>query len=114
MTMGAFAVLLAFRKDEAEEKGHPLEHFNGLGYSHPFLAALMALFMFSMAGIPPGMAGMLGKFYLFNAAINAGFVGLAIIGVLSAAVSCYYYLRVIVAMYFKQQEGDVAVIETDY
>ena len=74
------------------------------------LAALMALFMLSMAGLPPGMAGLLGKFYVFKSAVKAGYVGLAITGVLCSAVSCFYYLRVIVAMYFlpaeEGQEGD--------
>lgn len=114
MTMGAFAVLLSFQSgDGLEEGSHPISHFYGLASSHPFIAAMMALFMFSLAGIPPGMAGMLGKFYVFNAAVQAGFVGLAIIGVLSAAISCYYYLRVIVAMYFMKAEGEVAAIDTD-
>ena len=114
MTVGAFAVLLTLVRDEESTVPHDdIRRFNGFGYEHPVLGGLMALFMFSMAGIPPGMAGLLGKFYLFSSVVSAGFVGLAIIGVLCAAVSCYYYLRVIVAMYFIEPDGDVVAVSVD-
>ena len=104
MTLGSFAIVMAIA---APKSGQPLSddisHFNGLYKKHPLLAALMALFMLSLAGIPPGMVGLLGKFYVFNSAVKAGFVGLAVIGVLNSAVSVYYYLRVVVAMYFIEQ-----------
>ena len=105
MTMGAFGVVLLVTAPFSD-KNHPddITRFNGLGYRRPVLAAAMTLFMLSLAGIPPGMAGLLGKFYLFSAAIKANYVGLAIIGVLMSAVSCYYYLRVVVAMYFVEAE----------
>jgi NADH-quinone oxidoreductase subunit N len=73
---------------------------NGLGRLSPFLAALMALFMLSLAGLPPGMAGLFGKFYLFSAAVRADYIGLVVIAVLNSAISVAYYLRVIVSMYF--------------
>ncbi len=60
----------------------------------------MAIFLFSLAGIPP-MVGFVGKFYLFSAAIKSGYIWLAIIGVLNSAASVYYYLRVMVFMYMK-------------
>jgi NADH-quinone oxidoreductase subunit N len=66
----------------------------------------MAVFMFSMAGIPPTV-GFMGKFYIFTAAIKSGFIWLAVIGVINSVISLYFYLRVIVYMYFK--ESDEAV-----
>jgi len=113
MTMGAFGVVMAVSaslapEDVQNEQGQAgevvdpddISRFNRLGFRNPVLAALMSLFMLSLAGLPPGMAGLLGKFYVFNSAIKAGYIGLAIVGVLCSAVSCGYYLRVIVAMYF--------------
>ena len=107
MTMGAFGVLIAVTA-EHNASPHPddIGRFNGLGYRHPLLGILMALFMLSLAGIPPGLAGLMGKIFLFSAAIHAGFVGIAIIGVITSAISCYYYLRIIVAMYFLDAELD--------
>ncbi len=63
----------------------------------------MAIFMLSLTGVPP-LVGFTGKFYVFSAAVEAGYIGLAIIGVLNSAVSAYYYIRVIVTMYM--EEGD--------
>jgi NADH-quinone oxidoreductase subunit N len=68
----------------------------------------MALFMFSLAGIPP-TGGFMGKFYIFSAAIQAKYVGLAIVGVLNSVISVYYYLRVTVVMYMGQGEAEAAV-----
>jgi NADH-quinone oxidoreductase subunit N len=66
----------------------------------------MALFMFALAGIPP-TAGFVGKFYIFSAAVQSGFVGLAVIGVLASLVSVYYYFRVVVVMYFMESAGEI-------
>jgi NADH-quinone oxidoreductase subunit N len=67
----------------------------------------MALFMFSLAGIPP-TGGFMGKFYIFSAAIQAKYIGLAVIGVLNSVISVYYYLRVTVVMYMGQGEAEPA------
>jgi len=101
MTLGAFGVVLAVTSPYGESR-HPddITRFNGLGWSQPFLGLVMALFMLSLAGLPPGMGGLLGKFYIFNAAVRAGYVWLVVAAVINSALSCYYYLRVIVAMYF--------------
>jgi NADH-quinone oxidoreductase subunit N len=64
----------------------------------------MAVFMFSLAGVPP-TAGFIGKFYAFSAAVKAGYIWLAVIGVLMSAVSAYFYLRVLVVMYMKEPEA---------
>jgi len=102
MNLGAFAVVIALARQDGERTG--IEEYAGLGWKYPFLGAAMALFMFSLAGIPP-TAGFMGKFYIFNAAIQANYVGLAIIGVLNSVISVYYYLRVTVVMYMGQGEG---------
>lgn len=101
MTLGAFAVLLLVSSTDADSPhADDISRFHGLSKTNPGLAAAMAVFLLSLAGIPPGMAGLLGKFYIFSAAVKSEFVGLAVVGVLASAISCYYYLKVIVAMYF--------------
>jgi NADH-quinone oxidoreductase subunit N len=103
MNLGAFAVLvLAGKKGE---DNLTLEGFAGFGYKRPFLGVALTVFLFSLMGIPP-TAGFAGKFYIFAGAIEAGYIWLAVIGVLNSAVSLYYYLRVMVAMYFKEPTED--------
>ena len=103
MNIGAFAVLtLAGKKGE---DNLTLEGFSGFGYKKPLLAILLSIFLFSLMGIPP-TAGFAGKFYIFAGAVKAGYVWLAIIGVLNSAVSLYYYLRVMVYMYFRDPTED--------
>jgi len=104
MSVGAFAVILAMRHQGRMVED--LAHFAGLSRTHPLLALVMAVFMFSMAGIPP-LAGFFGKLYVFLAAIEAHLYGLAVIGVLTSVVSAYYYLRVIKLMYFDETPVDV-------
>ncbi len=101
-TIGAFAVALVLEKDE---KGPQLEDLAGLARTRPWLAAAMAAFMFSLAGVPP-LAGFFAKFYAFAGAVNAGYTGLVVIAVIMSAVSIYYYLRVTVAMYMKPPAAD--------
>jgi len=114
MTFGAFGVIIAV-SDSAPEgvEGDEISRFNGVGFSHPVLGILMTIFMFSLAGLPPGLAGFLGKFYIFNSVIQADYLGLVIIAVINSAISCYYYLRVLVAMYFADSEGNQP-IELDW
>ncbi len=97
MTVGTFAVVIAMRR-----RGQSLEaidDFAGLGKDRPLLALATAIFMFSLAGIPP-LAGFFGKLYVFMAAVDAGLVWLAVLGVLTSVVGAYYYLRIIKLMYF--------------
>jgi NADH-quinone oxidoreductase subunit N len=97
MNLGTFAVLVAMRR-----KGRALEQVDdlaGLGRTDPAMALWMAIFMFSMAGVPP-MAGFFGKLYVFLAAVQEGFWVLALVGVFTSVVGSYYYLRVIKVMYF--------------
>ena len=97
MTLGSFAVIVAMRR-----QGQAVENISdlaGLARSHPTMAFLFAVLMFSLAGIPP-LAGFFAKFYVFLAAINAGLYALAVIGVLSSVVGAYYYLMIVKTMYF--------------
>jgi NADH-quinone oxidoreductase subunit N len=103
MNIGAFAVVVLVAK-QGETNGN-VQDFAGLGHKRPALAAVMTLFLFSLAGMPP-TAGFIGKFYLFSGAVEAGYVWLAIIGVLNSAASVYYYLRVMVFMYMKPSEEE--------
>ena len=104
MNIGAFAiVILLGRKGEENTL---ISDYAGIGFKYPLLAASMTIFMLSMAGIPP-LAGFMGKFYIFSAAVKAKFYWLAIIGVLNSALSVYYYLRVTVVMYFREAERDM-------
>ena len=99
MTIGAFGCVLAMRRH-----GHPVEGIDdlaGLGRNQPLLAASFAIFMFSMAGIPP-LAGFFAKVYVFLAAIRADMVPLAVIGLLASVVGAYYYIRVVKVMYFDE------------
>ncbi len=107
MNLGAFAVVaaLATRGEEALN----LNDYAGLAGRRPVLAGLMAVFMLSLAGIPP-TAGFIGKLYLFVAAVESGHPELVVIGVLTSAVSAFYYLRLIVLMYFRPApEGALAL-----
>jgi NADH-quinone oxidoreductase subunit N len=98
---GAWAVVIAL--EQAEGRGLEIEDYAGLARKYPGLAAAMLVFMLSFIGVPPTL-GFLGKFYLFSAVIQGGFIWLAIIGVLTSLISAYYYLRVVVVMYM--QEGE--------
>ena len=94
---------------------HPqLQRISGLSFRHPFAAFAMLLFMLSLGGVPP-MAGFMGKFWLFGAAIESGYVWLAVIGVLNSAVSIYYYVRIVVFMWLKNEPtGSVPTMVVDY
>lgn len=102
MGLGTFACILMIRRDGREVTD--VEGLRGLSLQRPFLAFCMAAFMLSMAGIPP-LAGFFGKYYVFMAAVDAGFVELAIIGVLSSVVAAFYYLRVVKVMYFDELDA---------
>lgn len=102
MTLGAFAVIAMFRKGGLE--GDEIEDFTGLAKRQPLAAFLMLIFMVSLAGIPP-TAGFIGKFYVFMAAVEAGLTWLAVIALIFAAVSAYYYLRVVMVMYMREPES---------
>lgn len=99
MNVGTFAVILAMRvKDRYVEN---ISDLSGLSKTNPAIALALTILMFSMAGIPP-LAGFFGKYFVFVAAVNAGLIPLAVIGVLSSVVGAFYYLRLIKVMYFDE------------
>jgi NADH-quinone oxidoreductase subunit N len=99
MTFGAFSIVAMHRKGGLE--GEEIEDFTGLAKRHPLAALLMLVFMVSLAGIPP-TAGFIGKFYVFMSAIEAGLTWLAVLALVFAAVSAYYYLRIVMVMYMRE------------
>jgi NADH-quinone oxidoreductase subunit N len=97
--LGAFAVIIALAK--RNEPHDTIADLQGLSSRQPMMAAAMALFMLSLTGVPP-LAGFIGKFYLFAAAIESGYIGLVVIAVLNSVVSAYFYIGIIVAMYMSE------------
>ncbi|MEP7278022.1 MAG: NADH-quinone oxidoreductase subunit N [Bacteroidota bacterium] len=106
-TIGIFAVLIKM-------KDYTFNGYNGLAKQQPLLAATTAIFLFSLAGIP-GSAGFFAKYYMLVAAIkNGSYLWLVIFAVLCAAVSVYYYFRLIQAMYFREGNGQVKEVSTGF
>jgi len=101
--IGAFAVLTALAQGKSEDQTFP--QYAGLARKHPWLAAAMAFFMFSLTGIPP-TGGFIGKYYLFLAAVDANLGWLVMIGVLTSVISAFFYLRVIVDMTMREPERE--------
>ena len=99
MTLGTFAVILSMRRDG--KLVEQIADLAGLSRTHPTMAFVLAMLLFSLAGIPP-LAGFFAKFYVFLAAINAGLYALAVIGVLTSVVGAYYYLTIVKLMYFDE------------
>src|SRR5215218_5439760 len=105
-TIGIFAVLIKM-------KDYTFDGFNGFARQQPLIAALLVIFLLSLAGIPL-TAGFLSKFYMLKATITAGSLALAIFAVLMAAISVYYYFRLIQSMYFKTGEGTVIHVSNGF
>lgn len=105
MNLGAFALVVWLSR--AGREYTQISDYAGLSRRQPLAAAVMAVFMLSLAGIPPA-AGFFGKLYLFLAAVQTGLVGLAALGLVVSVIGVYYYLNIIVAMYFRQPEHDFA------
>ncbi len=103
-TFGAWSVVMLLERREG--RGLDLDDYAGLARRAPWLAAAMAVFMFSFTGVPPTL-GFFGKFYLFQVVLEAGFPGLALLGVLTSLVSAYYYLRLVMLMYMRPGEPEV-------
>ncbi|HEY6362216.1 MAG TPA: NADH-quinone oxidoreductase subunit N [Vicinamibacterales bacterium] len=100
--LAAFGVIaLLGTRDRPNDE---LRDYAGLWHTHPALAALMTVSLLSLGGLPPTV-GFIGKWYIFSAAVSAGYYGLAIIGVLTSVVSVFFYLRVVVMMYMSEREG---------
>jgi len=106
MNVGAFAVISHFAS--TGEKYVTLDDYAGLGRRSPLLAAILTIFLLSLIGIPV-TGGFFAKFYVFSAALQSHLVGLTIIGVINSAIAAYYYLRVIVYMYMRDERGEIPV-----
>jgi NADH-quinone oxidoreductase subunit N len=102
MTLGVFAVILSMRRSTGMVES--IDQLAGLARTHPTVAFLLAMLLFSMAGVPP-LAGFFAKFYVFLAAIKAGLYALAVIGVVTSVVGAYYYLAIVKLMYFDEPVG---------
>lgn len=110
MNLGAFGIVALI--EGREETNLSISSYAGLASHHPMLAALLSVFMFSLAGIPP-FAGFFGKYYVFIAAIKAELTWLAVIGVISSVISVYFYLRIVVLMYFKDSEKELSLQDSN-
>jgi NADH-quinone oxidoreductase subunit N len=106
MNLGAFALVTLVSSRDGEHV--QLSGYAGLARRHPAIAAAMAVFMLSLAGIPP-TAGFWGKLYVFQAAVQSGHVALAVIALLNSAVAMFYYLRVVVTMYMREATDEAYV-----
>jgi NADH-quinone oxidoreductase subunit N len=104
--LAAFGVIaLLGTRDRANDE---LRDYAGLWHTRPALAGLMTVCLLSLGGIPP-TAGFIGKWYIFSAAVSAGYYWLAIVGVLTSVISVFFYLRVVVMMYMSEREGAAAL-----
>jgi NADH-quinone oxidoreductase subunit N len=109
MTFGAFGIVILLGRSGKENL--ELEDYSGLGFQAPLLGLAMSIFLLSLGGLPP-LAGFVAKFYIFQAALNEGYVILVVLAVLNSAISFYYYLRVIVFMYMKEPKGEFQIALT--
>jgi NADH-quinone oxidoreductase subunit N len=102
VNLGAFAVIALLGTRDEPHDG--IGDYAGLWNRQPALAAALTVFLLSLGGLPP-MAGFVGKWYVFSAAVRSGNYGLAIIGVLTSVVAVFFYLRIVVSMYMADTEG---------
>jgi NADH-quinone oxidoreductase subunit N len=102
MNIGAFAIVM--------QTGRTLEKFRGIGRQNPALGVAMVTFLLSLVGIPP-LAGFVGKFLLFGAAIEAGFLWLTVVAILNSVLSLAVYLRIVVSMYKKTNENNPSEVD---
>ncbi len=106
MTFGIFGIIIILGRKG--EENLEMKNYSGLAYKHPLLALSMTIFLLSLGGLPP-FAGFIAKFYIFSAAVQEGLIPLVIIAVLNSAISFYYYLKVIIFMYMKEQEAEFRI-----
>lgn len=104
MNLAAFGIISLIEGEN--DANLDINSYSGLGTKSPFLAALLAIIMFSLAGLPP-LGGFFAKYYVFIAAIRSGLTWLAILGIIASVISVYFYLRIVVLMYFKESDGEL-------
>jgi NADH-quinone oxidoreductase subunit N len=110
MTICMFAALLSLRTSDGYVETIP--QMAGLAQKRPFVAAIIAIVMFSFIGLPP-LAGFFAKWQVFLAAIDAHLFFLAVVGVLASAVSAFYYLRIIKVMYFDEPQSEFVAVPAE-
>src|SRR3569623_728743 len=110
MSLGGFGMIILLSRAGFEAEN--LEDFKGLNERSPWFAAMMAILMFSMAGVPPFL-GFWAKFAVFESVVRAGMVWLAVVGVLFAIIGAFYYLRVVKFMYFDRAEDKTPLVSTN-
>ena len=103
MNVSVFTVILSLKRNDAYFEN--ISDLSGMYKNHPFTTILVALMMFSLAGIPP-LAGFFGKFYIFVAALESNMVLLAVIGIIASVISAFYYLRIVKIMYFDEPKEE--------
>ena len=104
MNLGAFFVIQIVADKLNSEN---IKEYTGLGHKYPIIGICFTIFLVSLTGLPP-TAGFIGKFYVFTAVVKAGYIWLAVIGVLNSVVSLYYYMKVVRNMYLRQAEKETA------
>lgn len=109
MQLGAFTIVSILEKNKDEKL--EIEDYSGLSKSHPVIAAMMAIFMFSLVGLPP-FAGFFGKYYLFLTAIQTGYTWLTIIAVVASIISVYFYIGLVLKMYFSEPPENPLIADT--
>jgi NADH-quinone oxidoreductase subunit N len=106
MNLGAFGVVSLV--EGKNETNLSINSYSGLSEKSPMLALLLSVFMFALAGLPP-FAGFFGKYYVFLSAVKSNITWLAVIGVISSAISIYFYIRIVVLMYFKESQSEFTI-----
>jgi NADH-quinone oxidoreductase subunit N len=106
MNLGAFGIVALI--EGKDETNLDINSYAGLSEKSPFLALLLSVFMFALAGLPP-FAGFFGKYYVFISAVKANITWLAVVGVISSVISVYFYIRIVVLMYFKESQSEFSV-----
>jgi NADH-quinone oxidoreductase subunit N len=104
MNLAAFGIISLIEGEN--DTNLSIDSYAGLGSRKPVIAAMLAIIMFSLAGIPP-LAGFFAKYYVFIAAIKSNLTWLAILGIISSVISVYFYLRIVVLMYFRESEHEI-------
>ena len=110
MDLGAFGIVGTFSGSETDRE--ELSDYQGLGYTHPWRAAILSVCLLSLAGLPP-TAGFMGKLALFRAVLQADFIILAVIGIVTVIISIYYYIKVVIHLYMQEKGDSPAVPGTD-
>jgi NADH-quinone oxidoreductase subunit N len=112
MVMGAFMVVqYASRADGTDAGGRDgaertsLDDYRGFGRRHPVAGGLLALFLFSLAGIPPALSGFWAKYFVFQAGVDAGLTWLVVVGVVTSVIAAFFYLRIAVVAFLQEPEG---------